>query len=336
MRQSDNKSLFSFWVSQFLTEEIITNRRMSVNTQKSYRDTFLLFIKFLEKYGFTNILRFHIQQITPDLIIAFLQFLENERNASAATCNQRLATIKSFVSYVSRQAPEFLNASSAIINIPKKKAMQKIIDYLSRDEMNFLLELPDKNSYLGYRNFTLLLFMYNTGARASEVAQVKLSDLQLDGSPYVRLMGKGNKHRVCPLWKKTMTAVQNLTEMNAAEHSSHVFYGIRNNPISRHGIYEIIQSVSKSAKLQYPSIRDKNITPHSIRHTTAVHLLMAGVDINSIRAWLGHVSIETTNVYATISLEMKAKAIEKCAITTTESTPLWENNENLINYLKSI
>jgi integrase/recombinase XerD len=194
-----------------------------------------------------------------------------------------------------------------------KKTAKAVIGYLDKHEVDAILRAPDRNTVLGTRDHALILFLYNSGARADEAASLPVGRLQLGTSASVRILGKGNKWRVCPLWPMTVTALWPLVAGLGSE--APVFRGRTGAPMTRFGVHRIVTAHGARAAERVDSLSGKRISPHTIRHTTAVHLLRAGVDINTIRAWLGHVSLETTNIYAEVDLEMKAKALARVDIT---------------------
>jgi site-specific recombinase XerD len=186
----------------------------------------------------------------------------------------------------------------------------------------------------GPRDYTLLLFLYNTGARADEAARLSIADLAVGRSPSVRLVGKGNKTRHCPLWTSTAEALKPLVAGRRPDEA--VFLNRRSAPLTRFGIYALVKRYVAIASKQVPSLRTKRASTHTLRHTTAVHLLRAGVDINTIRAWLGHVSLDTTHVYAEVDLEMKAKALAHCEIPEEDMAKQWRKEPDLLDFLKTL
>jgi len=205
-----------------------------------------------------------------------------------------------------------------------------------------LLAAPDRRRSQGCRDYALLLFLYNTGARASEAAAVTVGDLTLDASLSVRLLGKGRKTRICPLWSHTADVLRdNLAARLDGPKEAPVFLNVRGQPITRYGVHTLVARAIQKAAATTPSLRSKRVSPHTIRHTTAVHLLRAGVDINTIRAWLGHVSLETTNRYAEVDLQMKADALDTCAVhdanTRPETrTPIWRKDSKIMEFLMTL
>ncbi len=230
--------------------------------------------------------------------------------------------------------PEHIDWCAQIRSIPFKKAVREMIPYLDKSEMDGLLAAPDRQTDQGRREYALLLFLYNSGARADEAAQLALSDLDLAAGS-ARILGKGNKMRQCPLWPITTRELRALAGNRTPE--DRVFLNRRRQPMTRYGIHAVVKRSAKKASLILPSIATKRVSPHTIRHTTATHLLRAGVDINTVRAWLGHVSIDTTNVYAEIDLEMKAKALAKCEINGPKKhLKPWRTDTSLMAFLKSL
>jgi len=210
------------------------------------------------------------------------------------------------------------------------------VRYLEKPEMDALLDAPNQRTRQGFRDHALLLFLYNSGARASEAVGVTVGDLDLSSSQSsVRLMGKGSKVRRCPLWASTAGALKTL--IGDRPTTAAVFVNRRGPPLTRYGIHDLVARYGRAVACRLPSLQQKRVSPHTIRHTTATHLLRAGVDINTIRAWLGHVSVDTTNIYAEIDLAAKAKALEICAIQPDAGgPPVWRDNTDLLVFLRSL
>jgi site-specific recombinase XerD len=275
-----------------------------------------------------------IDDISPQIVRLFLAHLESVRSCSVATRNQRLAAIHSLARFIGLRSPEHLGWSTEVRAIPFKKTAEPVVGYLDKAEMDAMLQLINRRTVLGNRNYAILLFLYNTGARADEAAHVHTIDLALGKSPSVRITGKGNKVRVCPLWPHTAEILKPL--VTGRVDGDYLFRNMRGTPLTRFGIYRLVQDAAIRASLSIPTLRSKRISPHIIRHTTAVHLLRAGVDINTIRAWLGHVSLDTTNIYAEVDLEMKAKALAHCDITAEKQISPWRKDPALMAFLKAI
>ena len=302
-----NRDLLGPWVRRFLLEHIVAERNLARNTQLSYRDTLALLLPFAAKQASCAVDKLAVNAIAPPVVRAFLAHLEQDRHCSVITRNQRLAAIHAMARFIGSKAPEHLGWCTEIMAIPFKKSAKRLIGYLDKAEMDALLAAPDPQTRLGFRDHAMLLFMYNSGARADEVANLRVLQLQLGTSPSVRIVGKGNKTRMCPLWDRTAQALHTLTDGRKPD--APVFQGRTGEAMTRFGVHRIVTDCGNQAKSSVPTLQSKRVSPHNIRHTTAVHLLRAGVDINTIRAWLGYVSLDTTHVYAEVDLEMKAKAL---------------------------
>lgn len=329
-----NRLLIGPWIRRFLLEHIIAERNLSHNTQKSYRDTLVLLLPFIRTHCNRPLERLLIDDISPQTVRLFLAHLESARSCSVATRNQRLAAIHSLASFIGLRSPEHLGWSAEVRAIPFKKTAEPVVGYLDKAEMDGMLQIINRRNALGNRNYALLLFLYNTGARADEAAHVHLADLALGKSPSVRIVGKGNKVRICPLWPHTAEILKPL--VTGRVDGDCLFRNMRGKPLTRFGIYRLVQDVAALAASKILTLRSKRISPHTIRHTTAVHLLRAGVDINTIRAWLGHVSLDTTNIYAEVDLEMKAKALAHCDITAEKQIGPWRKDPALMAFLKAL
>ena len=325
------------WIRRFLLEYVVNERNLARNTQLSYRDTLRLLLPFVSEAIRQPLDQLAIDQLSPPLVQQFLGHLEQQRGCTVATRNVRLAAIHALARFIALHSPEHVAWCGELRAIPFKKTASSPLAYLDKAEMDALLEAPHRQTAQGLRDYVLLLFLYNTGARASEAAQVTVADLSLTSPPSVRLVGKGNRVRHCPLWMKTAQSLTPLI-MNRAR-SEPVFRNRRQQPITRFGIRALVQRTVATASQHLPSLRDKLVSPHTIRHTTAVHLLRAGVDINTIRAWLGHVSLDTTNIYAEVDLEMKAKALARCDVPSdadeTNETD-WHNDPELMAFLQAL
>jgi site-specific recombinase XerD len=331
------------FVRQFLLEHLITDLNLARNTQRSYRDTLVLLLPYLSTQTRKAADKLTINDLSAELVRKFLSHLEEERRCSITTRNQRLAAIHALARFIGLSSPEHVVWSGQIRAVPFKKAPQTQIAYLEKAEMDALLNAPDRQTAQGRRDYALLLFLYNSGARADEAAQLTIADLQIAAVPQrhsslVTLRGKGNKSRRCPLWSQTVEALAPL--IDGREKTEHVFLNRRGQPMTRFGIHTMVERYAQRLSQTMPSLNNKRVSPHVIRHTTATHLLRAGVDINTIRAWLGHVSLKTTNVYAEVDLEMKAKALAHCEVTSSTpnktTTKRWKDDEDLMAFLRTL
>lgn len=331
----NNTNLIGPWIRRFLLEYLVGERNLQHNTQVSYRDTLTLLFPFSALRCKKPMDRLSIEDISPDLIRSFLLHLEEDRGCSVATRNQRLATIHSLAHFIGTRSPEYLAWNTEICAIPPKKTSNPVMCYLEKPEMDAILDVPNRNSRQGFRDYAVILFLYNSGARASETACVTIADLNLNGSPAsVRIVGKAGKVRHCPLWSLTCKVLTTLVAGRTL--NDPVFINRRSQPITRSGIYALVKRSAKNASLRVPSLQKKEVSPHTIRHTTAVFLLRAGVDINTIRAWLGHVCIDTTNIYAEVDLEMKANALAHCEIITPAPVKKQWRDKSIMEFLKRL
>jgi integrase/recombinase XerD len=327
------------WVRRFLLEHLVGERNLALNTQRSYRDTLALLIPFIARTLRKSVDVLTVSDVGADLVRAFLQNQEQMMHWSATTRNQRLAAVRAFAHFVGQRSPEHIEWCGQIRVLPFKRAARVQITYLEKTEMDALLAAPDRGTVQGRRDYALLLFLYNTGTRADEAAQLKIADLLLAQVPQrdqssVRIRGKGNKVRYCPLWPLTVKELEPLVAGRTPTEG--VFLSRCRRPITRFGIHTMVERHVRKASVNLPSLSTKRVSPHSIRHTTATHLLRAGVDINTIRAWLGHVSIDTTNIYAEIDLEKKAQALAHCEIKEAKSAKPWKEDTSLLAFLKSL
>jgi integrase/recombinase XerD len=329
-----DETLLGPWVRRFLLEHLVAERNLARNTQVSYRDTLALLLPFACKHRGCAIDRMTVEDLAPSLVRSFLDHLERDRKCSGTTRNQRLATVRSLACFIGMRSPAHVAWCAEIRATPFKKTAKTEVGYLEKAEMDALLAQPDRRTALGGRDHALLLFLYNSGARADEAAKLTTDRLQLRVQSSVRLRGKGNKVRTCPLWPVTAKSLSRLIANRGK--SEPVFLNRSNHPLTRFGIHRLVGQYAEQASETVPSMATKRVSPHTIRHTTAVHLLRAGVDINTIRAWLGHVSLDTTHVYAEVDMEMKAKALASVDISGLQNRPWQRPLPSLMTFLKAL
>lgn len=330
-----DKNLLGAWIRRFLLEYLVSERNLSRNTQASYRDTLTLLLPFASKRTGVAIDKMAVTDLSPSVVRQFLDYLERERHCTGVTRNQRLGTIHSLARFIGMRSPVHLSWCTDVRLVPFKKTDKTLVTYLEKAEMDALLRQPDRHTVLGLRDYCLLLFLYNSGARADEAARLTIDHLHLDDPPSVRIHGKGNKMRMCPLWPMMMPLFEKL--INGRGTDQVVFLGRANKPMTRFGIHRLVTHYAEMASDELPSMRAKRVSPHNIRHTTAVHMLRSGVDINTIRAWLGHVSLDTTNIYAEVDLEMKAKALASVDVSGQPAEPLRQRHlPSLMTFLRGI
>jgi integrase/recombinase XerD len=330
-----DKNLLGAWIRRFLLEYLVGERNLSRNTQASYRDTLTLLLPFASKRTGVAIDKMAVTDLSPSVVRQFLDYLERERHCTGVTRNQRLGTIHSLARFIGMRSPVHLSWCTEVRLVPFKKTDKTLITYLEKPEMDALLRQPDRHTVLGLRDYCLLLFLYNSGARADEAARLTIDHLRLDDPPSVRIRGKGNKIRMCPLWPMMMPLFEKQIDGRGTDQV--VFLGRANKPMTRFGIHRLVTHYAEMASDELPSMRAKRVSPHNIRHTTAVHMLRSGVDINTIRAWLGHVSLDTTNIYAEVDLEMKAKALASVDVSGQPAEPLRQRHlPSLMTFLRGI
>ena len=289
-------------------------RGLSTHTIASYRDGLKLLFQFAAQRGNKPVDKLAVEHLDAVLVLAFLDNLEATRGNCPRTRNNRLAALRAFFHHVAREEPLLLAQCQRICAIPLKKSPHKCIDYLEDKEIQALLGSVDPGSRQARRDYALLLFLYNTGARVQEVVRLQTSDLRRQAPLQVRFIGKGNKERICPLWSETVQAIDTYLHNrdDDSRGSSALFLNAKGEPITRFGIRHIVQKYATKAALVCPSLTTKQVSPHLVRHTTAMHLLQSGNAITVVKDWLGHADVNTTHGYVEIDLKMKRKALETC------------------------
>jgi len=339
MKQAQPNALArSLW--DFFHEYLPGLRGMSPHTIHSYRDTFVLLLRFLAATKHLDAATVDLAHLDPQTIIAYLTYLEEERHNQATTRNVRLAAIHAFFRYVATRHPERLEQAQRILGIPFKRTSSQPIDYFETEEIQTLLVRIDRATAAGRRDYALLATMFNTGARVQEIVDVQVRDLQLSRPYQVRLSGKGRKVRYCPLWPQTAAVLQALCAERALtpDASAPVFLNQRGQPLTRFGVRYILAKYCAQATDTLPFLARKRLHPHSMRHSTAIHLLKAGVDLVSISHWLGHTSPNTTHRYAMLDLEMKRAAIAQAQPphAAEPTPPTWKTDPSLLAWLESL
>lgn len=322
-------------------EDYLTGQRdLSPNTILAYRDGFMLFLRFAAKRCNRQVIRLRLEDLGPPTLRAFLEHLETERGNCVATRNYRLVAIHRFFAYVVAREPFYAQLCRQVMDIPIKKTTTSAVAYLDRDEIKAVLGAPDLSHPLGLRDVALLTFLYNTGARVSEVTAMNVGDVRLETPAQVRILGKGRKERLCPLWSETAATLRaHLAQRQLLDNIEQaVFVNARGQRITRHGVNVIIQRHIATAAETQSSLKRKRFGPHTFRHTTAMHLLQAGVELNVIRAWLGHVSITTTSQYIEIDMKMKREALERCSspVPTPSGKSPWHTRDDIIQWLHDL
>ena len=324
----------------FFSDYLPKVRGLSPHTILSYRDSLKLFLLFVAQQKNISVSELGMENMGVEEIIAFLDHLEEKRHNQTGTRNSRLAAVHSFFRYVAGIYPEALDQCQRILNIPFKRRASRTVEYLEYEEITVVLRSVDRTTRDGRRDHALLSLMFNTGVRVQELIDLKANDLQLSKPFSIRIFGKGRKERICPIWPETAQLLRQLLEERGIDERLPVtvFTNHVGHPITRFGIRYLLAKHLHNAASVCPSLGKKRLHPHSMRHSTAVHLLKSGVDLSTIASWLGHASVNTTNKYATMDLEMKRQAIEKAKplIDGTPSRGEWKQNPDLLTWLESL
>ena len=323
----------------FFLDHLITVKGLRPASVRSYRDTIRLLLLFLAAEKRSKITRLTVGDLTFDRIVAFLRHLEQDRGNHIRTRNQRLAAIHTLFEYLATRSPEMLMVCQQVAAIPSKRVPPPETRFLERDEVQQLLQnLPARGRH-ALRDRALLLFLYNTGARVQEAADLRAGHLNLNEHPTVRLHGKGDKWRTCPLWQQTARTIEQQlqAENPSPPPPTAAVFTARGQPLTRYGIYKIVRR--HAGDLDDPRT-GRRVSPHIFRHTAAVHLLEAGVEVNVIRGWLGHADLTTPNRYAEINTKAKQEALlvtEPPDVSGGHHTnPIWRTDQTLLNWLASL
>jgi len=316
----------------FFRNYLVNQKGYPQNTISSYADCIRLLIAYSCDHLKVPIEKLDLFHFTDDLILDFLDHLENERGNTVATRNQRLAVIKTFFRFLALQDPTFIAVCERVCAISAKKTVHKVIESLEKDEVDAIFSAVKADTLWGARDQALLRMLYNTGARVQELVDLDLSDIRMDKPYQILLTGKGQKQRVTPLFPETIAAIQHYLRLReqAQFESNVLFVNFKGERITRFGIRYIVEKYADLAAETTPSLKTKNVTPHTFRHTTALHMIQSGNDITVVAAWLGHADIKTTSIYVTINNEMKRKALESFPPPTAPQTkgpnePLWHD-----------
>jgi site-specific recombinase XerD len=325
---------------EYFADHLPKVRGMSPHTVCSYRDSVTLLLRFLAELHERDVVKLDFDDLSPDAIIAFLAYLEENRHNTAATRNARLAAIHSFARFAATNHPEHLELCQRVLAVPFKRARPRLVEYLEAREIAAILDAPDRATPDGRRDHALMLTLFNTGARVQEILDVRPSDVQLLRPLQLRLRGKGRKERICPLWPRTVKVLRAFLAERGLEPTStqQLFRNRRGEPLTRFGVRYLLRKYTEHATAVVKTLAAKRVHPHVIRHTTAVHLLQAGVDLVTIGHWLGHASVETTNRYAAVDLEMKRAAVAKARPIgrVAPAVAAWRNDRTILQWLESL
>ena len=331
-------------ITRFFQEYLPTLRGMSPHTVRSYRDTMVLFLRFAAKATGGSVERLDVRDINADQLGGFLTSLEVERGNSIATRNARLAAMHSFARYLIAEHPEYMGSLQQVVGLPfKRGGWITPVEYLEVLEIKGVLESINRNTPPGRRDYALFSLMFNTGARVQEILDVRVCDLRLESPCQVRLYGKGNKVRICPIWPRTARLLHDLisTQHPPSDNPAdqRVFLNARGAPLTRFGVRYLLRKYVDATAKDVPALADKSIHPHSLRHTTAVHLLKAGVDIATVSQWLGHSGLNVTMRYARADIDMKRQALEQVfpdALPSSNGKAIIGHDGGLVGWLRRL
>ena len=328
-------------IRRFFEQHLVAQRGLSAHTILAYRDALKLLLEFTCRHQRKTCVRLTLEDLSAETVRHYLNHLEQVRHNSVPTRNLRLAAIHSFFRYLAASDPRHLVHCQAILAVGFKRRAHRVPDYLERPEMQSLLLQINLQAPLGQRDDALLRLLYNTGMRAQELVDLNVNHLRFSRPYSVRILGKGRKERTCPLWKETVSAVKKYVESRSVRLTDAVplFVNVEGNRLSRFGLRYIITHRVAEAAQSCPTLLTHRVTPHTIRRTTAMHLLQSNVDLNMIRSWLGHASIETTHGYVEIDLEMKRKTLQSCEKllpSKGKRGPVWQRDKDILSWLSKL
>jgi site-specific recombinase XerD len=326
---------FATLLEGFFTERLMRQRRASPHTIASYRDTFRLLLTFTQKRLRKEPSRLVLDDIDAPLVAAFLDDLEDRRRITARTRNLRLTAIHSFFRYAAYEAPTHAGQIQRVLAIPAKRFDRGLVPFLTRPEVDALLAAPDQRRWSGRRDHALILLAVQTGLRLSELTGLQRDDVHLGVGAHVRVLGKGRKERCTPLSKSTRAVLTAWMQEPARATGQPVFPNASGGRLSAHGMHYILAKHAVTASKACPSLGDKRVTPHVLRHTTAMDLLHEGVEQSVIALWLGHESIETTQIYIEANLAMKEKILEN-TVPPTGVPGRYKPEDTLLAFLKAL
>ena len=332
-----NSNSLASLLHAFFHEWMGKQRNLSRHTVHSYRDTWKLFLGFASERKRREIAQLSLADLQASEVLAFLEHLEKDRKVSIGTRNCRLAAIHSFFAFVAHREPLAIAQCTEIARIPVKKRSRSAMCYMDAEEIAAILREPDSSNLEGQRDYALLAFLYNTGARIQEALDVCPRSIRFEAPAQVELLGKGRKSRICPLWPETVDVVKALLRRQPRADDEPIFVNRYGQPLGPAGVRFKLKQYVQAAARHVPSLATKRVTPHTWRHSVGVQLVAAGVDVTVIRNWLGHARLDTTNHYARANLETKRRALEQVDPSTKPGRPpRWKRNPELLAWLDSL
>jgi len=335
MKTKSQNNNFAELLQNYFYKRLIEQRNYTRDTVSTYRYTFKLLLEYLRDKHKISPDAVALKDLNSKNILGFLKYLEQDRHNGTNSRNNRLAAIRSFLKYAAYQVPTSLPMVQKVLAIPTKRFQKTLPKFLNREQMQAIMDAPDVSTWSGKRDRVLLATLYNTGARVSEVAALKQSDVDIDKSMSVTLTGKGRKQRVIPLWKSTTKQVKSWIKYLETESDSPLFPSVRGNFMTRSGIEKRLKRAVEKAAEKNPELKRQSVTPHVIRHSTAMTLLQSGVDITVIALWLGHESIATTHTYVEADLTMKENALRKMQ-EPTQRAKRYKAPDKLLKFLQEL
>ena len=326
---------FSSLVQQFFTEYLLNQRQVSTHTIASYRDGFSQLLRYAQEHYHRPASSIELEDLNAQFITSFLTHLEQDRGVCVRSRNQRLAAIHSFYHYIALYVPEHIELIRKVLAIPSKRYHRKVITYLDHEEVECLLQMPDRSTWIGRRDHTLLMLLVQTGLRVSEATSLSCRDLILTPAPHIRCTGKGRKDRCTPLMKQMVVILKRWITENEVKQTDHLFPSVNAGPMSADAVQYLVRKYAALATKRCPSLIGKHISPHVLRHTAAMELLQAGIDNSMIALWLGHESVETTQMYLEADLTMKEKLLGKLAPVKNNSGR-FVPDDKLMGFLRTI
>lgn len=325
-------------VQAFFRSHLVARRDVSPHTLHAYRDAMRMLLVFAAARSRRKVTDLLMDDIGRETVLAFLDHLEKQRRNSASTRNARLAAIHSFIRFASEEEPATLEMCRKVLSIPYKRTPSRAVTCLDRADVEHIVAQVDRASPAGRRDAALLQFLYNTGARAQEVVDLRLPAVRFNHPAQVRILGKGRKERLCPLWPETISLIRDMLRDRTLQGHEDLplFLNATGRALTRFGLRYIVRTRVALAGQSRVTLASKRITPHTWRHTTALHLLQAGVDLNVVRHWLGHASIETTHAYVEVDMQTKKAALEACgALRAGKGRPRW-TDPDLLDWLAKL
>jgi integrase/recombinase XerD len=335
MKASYQRNNFPTLLQQFFLERLIQQRNASAQTVAAYRDSFCLLLRFAQRHLGKAPEQLALSDLDAPLMLAFLNYLERERHNKIRSRNARFAAIRSFMHFAALTEPAALPVIQRVLAIPMKRFDKPLLGFLSRAEMQAILDAPDVATWCGHRDRVMFTVFYNTGGRVSEITDMQVADVILDGCAAVRIHGKGRKERSVPLWQITVTEIRKWLARTHARPDQPLFPSWAGNRMTRPAVTARLQLAVQSAAMPCPQLAKRDVTPHVIRHSTAMHMLQSGVDITLIALWLGHENPATTHMYVEADLAMKERALNAVQPPHIKQTR-YQPADRVLHFLESL